>query len=58
VKAALEVWQDAAVIRIMDDNGQVIDRYETTGIDIENYQHKKKYADPEGTLPIAARRAD
>jgi glutamine cyclotransferase len=41
MKAALEVWQDAAVIKIMDDNGQVIDRYETADIKIENYQYQK-----------------
>jgi glutamine cyclotransferase len=28
MKAALEIWKDAAVIRIMDDSGRVIDHYE------------------------------
>ncbi len=58
MKVALEVWQDAAVVKIMDDSGSVIDCYETADIKIENYQYQKKYADPEGTLPIPARRAD
>jgi glutamine cyclotransferase len=52
MKAALEIWRDAAVIRIMDDTGRVIDRYETDGIDIDNHQYEKRHEDPEGTLPI------
>lgn len=52
MKATLEVWKDAAIIRIMDDSGQVIDRYETDGIDIDNHQYEKRHEDPEGTLPI------
>jgi glutamine cyclotransferase len=52
MKAALEIWKDAAVIRIMDDTGRVIDRYETDGIDIDNHQYEKRHEDPEGTLPI------
>lgn len=52
MKAALEIWKDAAVIRIMDDSGQVIDRYETDVIHIDNHQYEKRHEDPEGTLPI------
>ena len=52
MKAALEIWKDAAVIRIMDDTGRVIDRYETDRIDIDNHQYEKRHEDPEGTLPI------
>jgi len=53
VKAALEIWKDAAIIRIMDDTGRVIDRYEMDGIIIDNHQYEKQHEDPDGTLPIA-----
>lgn len=52
MKAALEIWKDAAVIRIMDDSGRVIDRYETDAIHIDNHQYEKRHEDPEGTLPV------
>jgi glutamine cyclotransferase len=52
MKAALEIWKDAAVIRIMDDSGRVIDHYETDAIHIDNHQYEKRHEDPEGTLPI------
>ncbi len=52
MKAALEIWKDAAVIRIMDDSGRVIDHYETDAIHIDNHQYERRHEDPEGTLPI------
>jgi len=54
MKAAVEVYRDVCIIKIMDESGAVIDRYETRDIFVENYQHERKYADPEGTLPVAA----
>ncbi|MHB8110891.1 MAG: hypothetical protein ACYDHW_12780 [Syntrophorhabdaceae bacterium] len=53
MKAAVEVYEDICILKIMDDTGAVVDRYETRDIFVENYQYKRKYADPEGTLPIA-----
>ena len=52
MKAALEIYKDAAIIRIMDDSGRVIDRYETDSIEIDNHQFESRFADPHGTLPI------
>ncbi len=55
MKVAVEVYQDVSVIKIMDDAGVVMDRYETKDIFVENYQHERRHADPEGTLPIATK---
>ncbi len=52
MKAAVEVYSDMCVIKILDDAGAVTDRYETKEIFAQNYTHERKEADPAGTLPI------
>ena len=54
MKAAVEVYRDVCIIKIIDESGLVVDRYETKDIFVENYQHERKHADPEGTLPVKA----
>lgn len=55
MKATIEVYKDACVIKITDDSGAVVDRYETENVQLKNHQYERKYADPEGTLPIATK---
>lgn len=55
MKAAVEVYNDVCIIKIMDDTGAVTDRYETSEIFVQNYRHERKHADPEGMLPIVPR---
>lgn len=52
MKAAVEVYRDMCIIKILDDTGAVTDRFETNEIFVQNYIHERREADPEGTLPI------
>ncbi len=52
MKAAVEVYRDMCIIKILDDTGAVTDRFETNEIFVQNYIHERGEADPEGTLPI------
>ncbi len=56
MKATVEVYKDVCIIKITDDSGIVTDRYETENILVKNHQYEKKYADPEGTLPITTKK--
>lgn len=56
MKATVEVYKDVCIIKITDDSGVVMDRYETENILVKNHQYEKKYTDPEGTLPITTKK--
>lgn len=55
MKIIMEVYKDVCVVTVTNEAGCVIAAYEAQDVGVENYQHERRYADPEGTLPIRAK---
>lgn len=52
--AYIEVYEDANVIKILADDGAVVEQFEVSAIHVEMPKGYITARDPEGTIPIVS----